>query len=111
MKILSSLQELDQMKMQSEALLVLFGGTECNVCHVVKPKLQALIGERYPKMQQVYIDCHQTTEICAQNGIFSLPVVQVFFGGQKFIEEVRSFSVGKLADEIARPYSMMFNEV
>jgi hypothetical protein len=39
------------------------------------------------------IDCEQLQEICAQHGVFSLPVVQVFFMGQKFIEEVRGFSL------------------
>jgi thioredoxin-like negative regulator of GroEL len=40
-----------------------------------------------------YIDCEQLQEICAQRGVFSLPVVQVFFMGQKFIEEMRGFSL------------------
>jgi thioredoxin-like negative regulator of GroEL len=39
------------------------------------------------------IDCEQLQEICAQHGVFSLPVVQVFFMGQKFIEEMRGFSL------------------
>jgi thioredoxin-like negative regulator of GroEL len=44
-------------------------------------------------LERVYIDCEQLQEICAQHGVFSLPVVQVFFMGQKFIEEMRGFSL------------------
>jgi thioredoxin 1 len=39
----------------------------------------------------VYIDCEQLQEVCVQHDVFSLPVVQVFFMRQKFIEEVRGF--------------------
>ncbi len=111
MQTISSLDELDQFKQTSEALLVLFGGTNCGVCHSIKPKLEAMVAEQFPKMQQVYVNCHETTDICSQNSIFSLPVVQVYFTGQKFIEEVRSFSLGALVNDIQRPYELLFSEV
>lgn len=111
MQNISTLEELQTLQYESEALLVLFGGSECNVCDVVKPQIVAQVEEKYPKMRMVYVDCHKTTDICSQNGIFSLPVVQVYFTGQKFIEEVRSFSVGKLMNDIQRPYLMCFDEV
>ncbi|BBP46231.1 thiol reductase thioredoxin [Thiosulfatimonas sediminis] len=111
MKDVITLEELQSLQYEAEALLVLYGGSECNVCHVIKPQIIEQISARYPKMQMVYVDCHKTTEICSQNGIFSLPVVQIYFTGQKFIEEVRSFSIGKLMNDIQRPYGMLFNEV
>ncbi|RUM86254.1 MAG: thioredoxin, partial [Candidatus Thioglobus sp.] len=43
----------------------------------------------------------------AQHGVFSLPVVQVFFMGQKFIEEVRGFSLLALEQEIEKTYAKM----
>lgn len=111
MQTVANLQELEEYKQNCEALLVVFGGTNCNVCHSVTPKLSAMVEEKYPKIQQVYVNCHETTEICSQNGIFSLPVVQIYFTGQKFIEEVRSFSLPALVNEIERPYRMLFSEV
>jgi len=105
---ISSLQELDNLKQSQDALLVLFGGKECNVCHVIKPKLIELIETNYPKIKMVYIDCHINTEACSQQGVFSLPVVQVFFTGQKFIEEVRTFSLKKLSDDLIKPYGLVF---
>ncbi|QCU89982.1 thioredoxin family protein [Thiomicrorhabdus sediminis] len=109
MKDVHTLEELETLKYEQDALLVLYGGKECGVCHTIKPKLIELVSEHYPKIQMVYIDCHADTGICSQNSVFTLPVVQVFFGGQRFIEEVRSFSVQKLVDDIQRPYSMMFD--
>lgn len=111
MQTVTTLDEFNQMKQTSEALLVLFGGTTCGVCDAIKPKLIEAISKTYPKMQQIYVNCHEITEICSQNSVFSLPVVQVYFTGQKFIEEVRSFSLQALLEDIERPYRMLFSEV
>lgn len=105
---IQTLDELDGFKETEAGLLVLFGGRNCNVCHVIKPKIKALVSQHYPKLKMVYVDCHVTTAVCAQQSIFNLPTLQVYFTGQRFIEEVRSFSVQKVLQEIERPYSMLF---
>ncbi|WP_321322956.1 thioredoxin family protein [Thiomicrorhabdus sp.] len=110
MQNIETLEELDVLKQSEDALLILFGGKECNVCHSIKPKLIELMAENYPKVKLVYVDCHVVTEICSQNGVFTLPTLQVFFTGQRFIEEVRSFSLQKVIQDIARPYSMVFSD-
>jgi len=106
---IETLDELNTLKQSEEALLILFGGKECNVCHAIKPKLIELVEARYPKMKMVYVDCHVTTDICSQNSVLSLPTLQVFFTGQRFIEEVRTFSLTKVVEDIARPYLMVFD--
>jgi thioredoxin-like negative regulator of GroEL len=107
---IETLDELDALKQSEDGLLILFGGKECNVCHAIKPKLIELMERHYPKIKMVYVDCHVTTDICSQNGVLSLPTLQVFFTGQRFIEEVRTFSLTKVMDDIARPYSMVFED-
>lgn len=110
MQELSSLEQLEELKQSEDALLVLYGGKECNVCHSIKPKLIELMQEHYPKVKMVYVDCHVQTDICSQNSIFTLPTLQVFFTGQKFAEEVRSFSLHKVMQDLARPYNMVFSD-
>lgn len=109
MEQINSLVELDQRIAQQPGLVVLFGGQQCGVCQVIKPKLAQMVSETYPSMQCVYIDCQQATELCAQKAVFSLPVVQVYFDGQRFIEKARSFSLPALLAEMQRPYAMMFS--
>jgi hypothetical protein len=46
-------------------------------------------------------------DTCAQRGVFSLPVVQVYLQGQKFVEKIRVFSIAGLIDELARPMQLM----
>lgn len=110
MQNIETLEELDALKQSEDALLILFGGKNCNVCHVIKPQIVDLVEAKYPKIKMVYVDCHVVTEICSQNAIFTLPTLQVFFTGQKFVEEVRSFSLHKVMQDIERPYNMVFSD-
>ncbi|MGC9386872.1 MAG: thioredoxin family protein, partial [Hydrogenovibrio sp.] len=99
MENITTLEQLDDLKRTETALLVLFGGRDCSVCHAIKPKLLERVESSYPAMKMVYVDCHEVTDICSQNGVFTLPTLQVFFTGQRFIEEVRSFSLQKVMQE------------
>ena len=110
MQNIETLAALDNLKQSEEALLILFGGKNCNVCHAIKPQIIELVEANYPKIKMVYVDCHETTDVCSQNGVLSLPTLQVFFTGQRFIEEVRTFSLQKVMQDIARPYSMVFED-
>ncbi|WP_028672506.1 thioredoxin family protein [Saccharospirillum impatiens] len=101
--------QFDKALIEHPALLVLFGGERCGVCQVVKPQLERAIADRFPEVALLYLDCQNEAEsICAQQRIFSLPVVQLWFNGQKFDEWVRTFSIGQVLTAIERPYRMIF---
>lgn len=110
METVTDLADLTALILKQPGLVVLFGGANCAVCHTIKPKLTQMLTEAYPEIKQVYIDCQQTTDICAQNAVFSLPVVRVYFDGQLFIEKARSFSLPGLVNEMVRPYQMLFEK-
>ncbi|CAC9580850.1 hypothetical protein [uncultured Gammaproteobacteria bacterium] len=99
--------QLDALKRDKDAVLVLFGGAHCGVCQTIKPQIKEKYSVKFPELEMVYIDCEQLQEVCAQHGVFSLPVVQVFFMGQKFIEEIRGFSLLALEQEIEKTYTKM----
>ncbi|MBT3196025.1 MAG: thioredoxin family protein [Candidatus Ruthia sp.] len=99
--------QLDKLKREKDAVLILFGGAHCGVCQTIKPQIFDKFSKKFPDLEMVYIDCEQLQEVCAQHGVFSLPVVQVFFMGQKFIEEVRGFSLLALEQEIEKTYEKM----
>ena len=91
------------------AALLLFGGEACGVCRVLKPQIEAMLADEFPALEGYYLDCQgQASAFCAQEGVFSLPVVQVWFDGRKFAEFARVFSLGHVRDAIARPYQMAF---
>ncbi|SFV85597.1 Thioredoxin [hydrothermal vent metagenome] len=104
---LSNQTQLATLKQEKTAILVLFGGTNCGICQVIKPQIEAKFSDKFPDLVRVYIDCEQSQDICAQHSVFSLPVVQVFFMGQKFIEEVRGFSLLDLEQKIEQVFTKM----
>ncbi|BBB23174.1 conserved hypothetical protein [Abyssogena phaseoliformis symbiont OG214] len=99
--------QLSVLKHKKEAVLVLFGGASCGVCQAIKPQIETKFLAKFPNLVMVYIDCEQLQEVCAQHGVFSLPMVQVFFMGQKFIEEVREFSLLALEQKIGKIFTKM----
>ena len=107
MHIISQQSELG--RFQQGAALVMYGGADCRVCVAVKPKLEAMLAAEFPRMEGVYLDCQGgAAAICAQQGLFSIPVVQVWFESRKYAEFVRVFSVHEVRDAIAKPYQLAF---
>jgi thioredoxin-like negative regulator of GroEL len=102
---ITDIERLEKMK-SLDAVLILFGGKQCNVCRVLRPQLENMLASYYPEMQAAYIDCEVSPDICAQHGVFSLPVVKVYIEGMKITEFARSFSVDQLRQSIYRSYNI-----
>ncbi len=98
-------QALEQLITEG-ASLVLFGGARCAVCQSIRPKLEAMLEPRFPRLRFVYVDCEQTPGICARYGVFSLPVVKVYIEGMLVAEDARAFGIQDLAARIERPYAL-----
>ena len=94
-------QQIEHLK-TTQAVLLLFGGSRCGVCQAIKPKLEDLMAQRHPEIVLVYVDCENSLAICAQHGVFSLPVVQFYIEGRLYLERGRSFSLVELSDQMER---------
>jgi thioredoxin-like negative regulator of GroEL len=108
MQSLCSKEELSKLLQSNAAVLQLYGGASCGVCQAIKPQLERLSSEEFPKLVTAYVDCQASAgPLCATQGIFSLPVVQLWFEGQRFAEFVRVFSIGEVRAALERPYGLM----
>ncbi|SFM33426.1 thioredoxin family protein [Marinobacter zhejiangensis] len=108
MKTVSTELELTGLLEDSPAVLLLFGGHQCGVCQAIKPQLERLVREHFPGVVTGYIDCQDSAaSLCATRGIFSLPVVQLWFEGQRFAEFARVFSIGEVRASMERPYQAL----
>ncbi|SFR54616.1 Thioredoxin [Marinobacter daqiaonensis] len=109
MKNITSEESLTELLQTEAAVLLFFGGRHCGVCQAVKPQLETLATGEFPGLVTAYIDCQETAGVlCACRGIFSLPVVQLWFEGQRFAEFVRVFSLGEIRGAVERPYRALF---
>ena len=84
------------------ALLVLWGGAHCGVCQAIRPRLEALMAEHFAATALAYVDCAEAPALCAQEGVFSLPVLRLYVHGQLALEYARSFSLQQVLGDVER---------
>ncbi|MBK5204110.1 MAG: thioredoxin family protein [Polaromonas sp.] len=105
MQIIATKSQLEPLK-AGPALLVLFGGAHCGVCQVIKPRIESVMAQHFPEIALAYVDCEETPDICAQHGVFTLPVVKLLIEGQVCLEMARSFSLQELTLQVDRIYRL-----
>lgn len=107
---INSFEDFIALKEKEDALLCYFSTEACNVCKVLKPKVEELIENEFPKIKLAYIKSDKLPEVAAQNQIFTAPTIVIYFGGREYIRKSRNIGIQELYNEIDRPYSMMFSE-
>ena len=107
-KEVKSFTEFLKLKEEETAVLAYFSTDICNVCKVLKPKVEQLIKSEFPKIKLVYIKSDVLPEVAAQNQVFAAPTIVIFFEGREYIRKSRNIGIGELEREIKRPYSMIF---
>ncbi len=105
---LFTLEDYENFIKENPGAVVYFSTPTCNVCKVLKPKLKEMLASDYPKMKFAYVNCEDAKELAAQNQIFAVPTIQFLFEGREFIRKSRNINLPSLANELDRPYSMMF---
>lgn len=90
-----------------EMVLVYFGSNSCNVCNVLKPKIQELL-EEYPKINSYQVDVEKSMEASATYNIFTIPAILVFVEGKETIREARYISMQDIGNKIERYYNLLF---
>lgn len=103
----SSLPELERALAREAASLVYLSTPDCAVCRGLRPKVEALVAERFPAIAGHYVDCAAHPDIAAHLRVFSVPVILVFFAGREWIRQGRATGVAELAALIERPYTLV----
>ncbi len=106
---LNDLDQFNELVAKTPALLAYFSTTECNVCKVLKPKVAELVNVEFPEIKLVYAEINLSPELAAQNRIFAVPTLVIYFDGKEFIRKSRNFGLDELRRELQRPYELMFS--
>lgn len=101
-------EEYENYLKSNEAVLFYLSTPQCNVCKVLKPKLIEFINQKFPMIKMGYINTEALPEVSAQNSIFTVPTILVFFDRKEFIRKSRNINLTEFENEIERPYSMFF---
>ena len=100
---LCSLQDW-QAALAQPALLVLLGGAHCGVCTALKPRIAHLL-QHTPALAGLVlasVDCEQAPAVCAQLGVFSVPVLRLYLDGRLALDFGRHFSLSVVRDGLVR---------
>ncbi len=108
-KDIFTLEEFDGFINENGGAVVYFSTPQCNVCKVLKPKLKEMLGEEFPEMKFAYVDCEQAKDLAAQKQIFAVPTILFYLDGKEFLRKSRNMNLNIVAEELSRPYEMMFD--
>lgn len=108
MQELSNKEEILEILKNNNAVLLYFGATNCEVCEVLRPKIEQEICENFSKIKQIYINSALNLDISSYFNIFSNPTILVFFENREFKRYGRNISLNIFNQEIKRLYEMVF---
>ena len=105
-----NLEALQELMREKRALVLYFSNDMCSVCRVLKPKVEDILADQFPKMELRYIDTDKSPLLSGQYSVFTIPTILIFFDGKEQARLSRNISLHQLTETIARPYSLIFGE-
>jgi len=105
---INSKQEVLKILKTEAAALVYFYNNNCAPCISLRPKVEELISESFPKMKLVFVNSEKHMDITASYNVFSNPTLIIFFEGREYRRESKYISISQLSESIERPYNMIF---
>ncbi len=105
LSVLAHEDEFHAAKAEHPLLLAYLSTPTCNVCKVLRPKVEALLEER--GVPGVYVDTTALPAVAGQLLVFAVPTIVVFAEGREFARLSRHLSLGQLEAELARAQRLM----
>ncbi len=106
---LSSKDEIVKLLDNESAVIVYFYNNNCAPCISLRPKVEELVLDSFPKIKLVFVNSADHPDIPALYNIFSNPTLIIFFEGKEYRRESKYISIPQLQESIQRPYNMMFD--
>lgn len=100
--------DLEDFVKSSPICIVYFSAPGCGVCEVLRPKLMQMLETEFPLIARAQVDCAESRTLAAAQSVFSIPGVIVFTQGRESLRMMRSFGLADLAEQLTRPYSVLY---
>jgi thiol-disulfide isomerase/thioredoxin len=104
---INTLKEFESFISENRAVLFYFSTLDCNVCKVLKPKVEELLTKQFPLIKFVYVNTLNAKELAAQKNIFTVPTILFFFEGKEYLRKSRFVNLDELEDELSRYYRFL----
>ena len=103
-----SVEQLKSVLDKESGVLVYFYNDDCQPCISLRPKVDDLIHQSFPKMKLIWINSKTYPELPASYQVFAHPTILVFFDGKEFKRFSKYVSVVELKESISRYYQLIF---
>ena len=104
-----TLEEIQNDIANELGVMLYFSGIHCNVCHALRPKVDAMFANDFPAIKRRYIDAENSPEVAAYYNVFAVPTMIVFMDRREFAREGRAVSLVELTARLQRPYGLMMD--
>ena len=92
------------------AFMLYFYNDTCGVCKVLWPRVEALVKEKFPKIELIRVQAEESRELAGQLRMLSVPGMLLFLDGREYFRANGMIAMQELEGKIGRPYGMMFGE-
>ena len=99
--------ELKSILYEHPLTLLYFSTPSCNVCKVLRPKIETLLEEEPPWHFQ-YVNTEESMEVAGQLLIFAVPTLLLMADGREIARFSRHFGMDELEAPVRR-YAELFN--
>lgn len=110
MKSIFSLEELKSTVENRQMVVVYYSNDSCNVCKVLKPRINEMINKDFPMVEMVYIDIEKSPVISGQYRVFSIPTIDIYIEGKEHARFSRNVTLYEFERALQKPYEMLFSE-
>ncbi len=98
MDAIKSADEFYRFISQKKPSIVVFSTHDCSTCPTIERKIE----ENFPQMKKRVVFLDDLPEISGKTGIFSVPVVSIFFDSNEMARFAGIFSINDIKNRIER---------
>ena len=109
MEELNTIEEIENFIAKNPAALIYISAPNCNVCDVLKERVENVLGEKFPKLKMAEANSAQIPQISSKYNIFSAPTFLIFFDSKEFAREGRNVGLSPLSKKLEKVYNLFFN--
>lgn len=103
-------QELESLLVDYPAAVVWFSTPDCSVCHALRPRVEALLAEEFPRAALIRVDAAAHPELAGQWLVTAAPTAVICLEGREHQQLSRSFGIDAVRQALARPYGLLFDQ-
>lgn len=107
MKKTSNSIEIKEIIEHNTISVVYFTGMDCGACEAIKFKIEEIL-KKFERIVSCEVDGEKHPDICAEYGVFQVPIFLLFIDGKESIRIGRNVDLRELEVKIQRYYEMAF---